>query len=104
MNSQPSLPRSHQPRDREQVHLLHTYCNNAHPNNPCSVGLDAGVTVGLLQRQLLPPQAGQSPCDVKPTHLGTVSLGIFVYLSHGNVGVEFISVFLYKDRKERREY
>lgn len=45
-------------------------------------------------RLLSPLWVRWGPRAAKATHLGAVSLGVFVYLSHGDVGVEFIPVFL----------
>lgn len=52
-------------------------------------------------RLLFPPQVRWGLSAAEPTYLGAVSLGVFVYLGHGDVGVEFIPVFLYKDRTKR---
>lgn len=59
---------------------------------------DRSVTTYCL---LFPPQVRWGLSAAEPTYLGAVSLGVFVYLSHGDVGVEFIPVFLYKDRTKR---
>lgn len=41
------------------------------------------------------------PSVAELAYLGAVALGIFVDLGHGNVGVEFVPVFLYKDKAKR---
>lgn len=49
------------------------------------------VTKHLL---LFPLQVVQGLSTAKLAYLGAISLGIFVYLSHGDVCVELIPVFL----------
>lgn len=59
---------------------------------------DCSVTT---YRLLFPPQVRWGLSAAEPTYLGAISLGVFVYLSHGDIGVEFVPVFLYKDRTKR---
>lgn len=59
---------------------------------------DRSVTTYHL---LFPAEVRWGLSAAEPTHLGAISLGVFVYLSHGDVGVEFVPVFLYKDRTKR---
>lgn len=43
------------------MHLLHLYCNYAHPDNPCSVRLDTGVCDGSSLSRQARAQVPQNP-------------------------------------------